>query len=227
MRVLLAEDHNLFREGLRLILERAGHEVVGEAADGHAACELAKTVNSDIAVLDLSMPLLNGIDVARELRKIAPETKSVMLTMYPDRAYVLQSLKAGAKAYVLKSQVSEDLLRAIREVSLGEVYLSAGVAASVVEAYLDDSGKAPDPLTSRERQVLQLVAEGNSTRKAAEMLNISLKTAESHRYRIMKKLNIHDAVGLVRHAVQSGLVHIRTPAEVQGTPPLPAANIPR
>ena len=115
MRVLLAEDHNLFREGLRLILERAGHEVVGEAADGHEACELAKTVNSDIAVLDLSMPLLNGIDVARELRKIAPETKSVMLTMYPDRAYVLQSLKAGAKAYVLKSQVSEDLLRAIRE----------------------------------------------------------------------------------------------------------------
>jgi len=170
--------------------------------------------------------VLNGIDVARELRKISPETKSVMLTMYPDRAYVLQSLKAGAKAYVLKSQVSEDLLRAIREVSLGEVYLSAGVAASVVEAYLDDSGKAPDPLTARERQVLQLVAEGNSTRKAAEMLKISLKTAESHRYRIMKKLKIHDAVGLVRHAVQSGLVHIRTPADAQGTPPLPAANVP-
>lgn len=208
MRVLLADDHPLFREGLRLILERAGHEVAGEAADGHEACKLARTLNPDIAVLDLSMPLLNGIDVARELRRLAPGTKAILLTMYPDRAYVLRALKAGAKGYVLKTQVSEDLVRAIREVSLGEVYLSAGVAASVVEAYLDTGGTDPDPLTPRERQVLQLVAEGNSTKKAAKLLSISLKTAESHRYRIMKKLNIHDVVGLVRHAVQLGLVRI-------------------
>ncbi len=208
MRVLLADDHPLFREGLRLILERAGHEVAGEAADGHEACKLARTLNPDIAVLDLSMPLLNGIDVARELRRLAPGTKAILLTMYPDRAYVLRALKAGAKGYVLKTQVSEDLVRAIREVSLGEVYLSAGVAASVVEAYLDNGGVDPDPLTPRERQVLQLVAEGNSTKKAAKLLSISLKTAESHRYRIMKKLNIHDVVGLVRHAVQLGLVRI-------------------
>lgn len=208
MRVLLADDHPLFREGLRLILERAGHDVAGEAADGHEACKLARTLNPDIAVLDLSMPLLNGIDVARELRRLAPGTKAILLTMYPDRAYVLRALKAGAKGYVLKTQVSEDLVRAIREVSLGEVYLSAGVAASVVEAYLDNGGVDPDPLTPRERQVLQLVAEGNSTKKAAKLLSISLKTAESHRYRIMKKLNIHDVVGLVRHAVQLGLVRI-------------------
>lgn len=208
MRVLLADDHALFREGLRLILERAGHEVAGEAADGHEACKLARTLNPDIAVLDLSMPLLNGIDVARELRRLAPGTKAILLTMYPDRAYVLRALKAGAKGYVLKSQVSEDLVRAIREVSLGEVYLSAGVAATVVEAYLDNGGVDPDPLTPRERQVLQLVAEGNSTKKAAKLLSISLKTAESHRYRIMKKLNIHDVVGLVRHAAQLGLVRI-------------------
>lgn len=208
MRVLLADDHALFREGLRLILERAGHEVAGEAADGHEACKLARTLNPDIAVLDLSMPLLNGIDVARELRRLAPGTKAILLTMYPDRAYVLRALKAGAKGYVLKTQVSEDLVRAIREVSLGEVYLSAGVAASVVEAYFDHGGADPDPLTPRERQVLQLVAEGNSTKKAAKLLSISLKTAESHRYRIMKKLNIHDVVGLVRHAVQLGLVRI-------------------
>lgn len=208
MRVLLADDHALFREGLRLILERAGHEVAGEAADGHEACKLARTLNPDIAVLDLSMPLLNGIDVARELRRLAPGTKAILLTMYPDRAYVLRALKAGAKGYVLKTQVSEDLVRAIREVTLGEVYLSAGVAASVVEAYLDTGGTDPDPLTPRERQVLQLVAEGNSTKKAAKLLSISLKTAESHRYRIMKKLNIHDVVGLVRHAVQLGLVRI-------------------
>lgn len=208
MRVLLADDHALIREGLRLILERAGHEVAGEAADGHEACKLARTLNPDIAVLDLSMPLLNGIDVARELRRLAPGTKAILLTMYPDRGYVLRALKAGAKGYVLKTQVSEDLVRAIREVSLGEVYLSAGVAASVVEAYLDNNGVDPDPLTPRERQVLQLVAEGNSTKKAAKLLSISLKTAESHRYRIMKKLNIHDVVGLVRHAVQLGLVRI-------------------
>lgn len=208
MRVLLADDHALFRDGLRLILERAGHEVAGEAADGHEACKLARTLHPDIAVLDLSMPLLNGIDVARELRRLAPGTKAILLTMYADRAYVLRALKAGAKGYVLKSQVSEDLVRAIREVSLGEVYLSAGVAASVVEAYLDTGGADPDPLTPRERQVLQLVAEGNSTKKAAKLLSISLKTAESHRYRIMKKLNIHDVVGLVRHAAQLGLVRI-------------------
>lgn len=208
MRVLLADDHALFREGLRLILERAGHEVAGEAADGHEACKLARTLNPDIAVLDLSMPLLNGIDVARELRRLAPGTKAILLTMYPDRAYVLRALKAGAKGYVLKTQVTEDLVRAIREVSLGEVYLSAGVAASVVEAYLDDGSADPDPLTPRERQVLQLVAEGNSTKKAAKLLNISLKTAESHRYRIMKKLNVHDVVGLVRHAAQLGLVRM-------------------
>jgi DNA-binding NarL/FixJ family response regulator len=208
MRVLLADDHTLFREGLRLILERAGHEVAGEAADGHEACRLARTLNPDIAVLDLSMPLLNGIDAVQELRRLAPGTKSIMLTMYPDRAYVLRALKAGAKGYVLKTQVSEDLVRAIREVSLGEVYLSAGVAASIVEVYLKEGGTDPDPLTPRERQVLQLVAEGNSTKKAAKLLSISLKTAESHRYRIMKKLNIHDVVGLVRHAVQLGLVRI-------------------
>jgi DNA-binding NarL/FixJ family response regulator len=208
MRLLLADDHTLFREGLRLILERAGHEVVGEAADGHEACRLARTLNPDIAVLDLSMPLLNGIDAVQELRRLAPGTKSIMLTMYPDRAYVLRALKAGAKGYVLKTQVSEDLVRAIREVSLGEVYLSAGVAASIVEVYLEEGGTDRDPLTPRERQVLQLVAEGNSTKKAAKLLSISLKTAESHRYRIMKKLNIHDVVGLVRHAVQLGLVRI-------------------
>lgn len=208
MRVLLADDHALVREGLRLILERAGHEVVGEAADGHEACKLARTLNPDIAVLDLSMPLLNGVDVARELRRLAPGTKAILLTMHPDRAYVLRALKAGAKGYVLKTQVTEDLVRAIREVSLGEVYLSAGVAASVVEAYLDHGGVDQDSLTPRERQILQLVAEGNSTKKAAKLLNISLKTAESHRYRIMKKLDVHDVVGLVRHAAQLGLVRI-------------------
>ena len=208
MRILLADDHQIVREGLRALLERAGHEVVGEAADGHEACKMARTLNPDIAVIDISMPLLNGLDAVREIRSLSPDIKSIVLTMYPDKAYVLQALKVGAKGFVLKSQAADDLLRALREVARGEVYLSPGVAASVVDAYINNSDIATDPLTPRERQVLQLVAEGNSTKAAAKILNISCNTAESHRNRIMKKLQLHDVVALVRYAIQRGMVRI-------------------
>jgi len=208
MRILLADDHQIVREGLRAILEKAGHTVVGEAANGHEARKLARALNPEIAVIDISMPLLNGMDAVREIRCLAPHTRSIMLTMYPDQAYVLQALKVGAKGFVLKSQAADDLLRAIREVSRGRVYLSPEVAASVVGAYLDDGGPSADPLTLRERQMLQLVAEGNSTKAAAKVLNISPRTAESHRHRIMKKLDLHDVVSLVRYAVQRGVVRI-------------------
>jgi len=208
MRVLLADDHQIVRQGLRGILEKAGHVVVGEAADGHEALKLARTLKPEIAVIDLSMPLLNGLDAAREIHNLSPEIKTIMLTMYPDKGYVLQALKVGAKGYVLKSQAADDLIRAIREISRGEVYLSPGVAASVVDAYLEKTSAPPDPLTPRERQVLQLIAEGSTTKEAAKLLNISFKTAETHRNHIMKKLNIHEVVGLVRYAIQRGLVHI-------------------
>jgi DNA-binding NarL/FixJ family response regulator len=208
MRLLLADDHRIVREGLRGLLEKAGHEVVGEAADGHEACKLARTLNADIAVLDLSMPLLNGIDAAREIRSLSPGVKTIMLSMYPDQRYVLQALKAGAKGYVLKSQAAADLLRAIREVARGEVYLSPEVAASVVDAYVNKTDVAADPLSPRERQVMQLVAEGSSTKEVAKVLNISYRTAESHRNHIMKKLGIHDVVALTRHAIQAGLVQV-------------------
>lgn len=208
MRVLLADDHRIVREGLRALLEKAGHEIVGEAGDGHAACKLARTLKVDIAVLDLSMPLLNGMDAAREMRSLSPEVKTIMLSMYPDKRYVLQALKVGAKGYVLKSQAAEDLLRAIREVARGEVYLSPEVAESVVDAYVNKTDVAADPLTPRERQVMQLVAEGSTTKQVAKVLNISFKTAESHRNHIMKKLGIHDVVALMRHAIQAGLVRI-------------------
>lgn len=207
MRVILADDHQIVRQGLRGVLEKAGHQVIGEAADGHEAVRLARTLSPEVAVLDLSMPLLNGLDAAREIRRVAPEIKTILLTMYTDKGYVLQALKAGAKGYVLKTQAAEDLIRAIREISRGEVYLSPGVAASVVEAYLDKSDLPADPLTSRERQILQLIAEGNTTREVASLLSISFKTAESHRNHIMKKLDIHDVAGLVRYAVKRGLVH--------------------
>ncbi|HEX9183972.1 MAG TPA: response regulator transcription factor [Burkholderiales bacterium] len=208
MRLLLADDHQIVREGLRGLLEKAGHEVVGEAADGHEACKLARTLNVDIAVLDLSMPLLNGIDAAREIRSLSPAVKTIMLSMYPDKRYVLQALKVGAKGYVLKSQAATDLLRAIRVVASGEVYLSPEVAASVVDAFVNKTDVAADPLTPRERQVMQLVAEGSSTKAVAKILNISFRTAESHRSHIMKKLGIHDVVALTRHAIQAGLVQL-------------------
>jgi DNA-binding NarL/FixJ family response regulator len=208
MRVLLADDHQIVREGLRALLEKAGHEVVGEAGDGHEACKLARTLKVDIAVLDLSMPLLNGMDAAREMRSLSPEVKTIMLSMYSDKRCVLQALKVGAKGYVLKSQAADDLLRAIREVARGEVYLSPEVAESVVDAYVNKTDVAADPLTPRERQVMQLVAEGSTTKEVAKVLNISFKTAESHRNHIMKKLGIHDVVALMRHAIQAGLVQI-------------------
>ena len=206
-RVLLADDHQIVRQGLRSLLEKAGHEVVGEASDGREALKLARTLLPDIAVLDLSMPLLNGLDAAHEIRRIAPEIKTILLTMYTEKAYVLQALRAGARGYVLKTQAAEDLIRAIREISRGEVYLSPGVALSVVDAYLQKTDPAADPLTPRERQTLQLIAEGKSTKEVARVLNISFKTAESHRNRIMKKLDIHEVAGLVRYAIRRGLVN--------------------
>jgi two-component system response regulator NreC len=206
MRVLLADDHQIVRQGLRGLLEKAGHQVVGEAADGHEALRLARTLNPDIAVLDLSMPLLNGLYTAREIRRLLPDIKTILLTMYTDKGYVLQAMKVGAKGYVLKTQAADDLIRAIREISHGETYLSPGVASSVVDAYLDKTDMPVDPLTARERQILQLIAEGKTTKEVARLLNISFKTAESHRSHIMKKLDIHEVTGLVRYAIQQGML---------------------
>lgn len=206
-RVLLADDHQIFRQGLRRLLEAAGHEIVGEASDGREALKLARTLCPDIAVLDLSMPLLNGLDAGREMRRFAPEIKIILLTMYTDKGYVLQALRAGARGYVLKTQAAEDLILAIRQILRGETYLSPGVAASVVDAVLENASAAADPLTARERQILQLVAEGNTTKEIARLLNVSFKTAESHRNHIMKKLDIHEVAGLVRYAIRQGLLH--------------------
>jgi len=153
------------------------------------------------------MPLLNGLDAAREIRRLAPDIKIILLTMYTDKGYVLQALRAGARGYVVKTQAAEDLISAIREILRGETYLSPGVAASVVDAVLESTNEAADPLTARERQILQLVAEGNTTKEIARLLNVSFKTAESHRNHIMKKLDIHEVAGLVRYAIRQGLLH--------------------
>ncbi len=206
LRILLADDHEIFRQGLRALLERQGFHVAGEAGDGHAAIQMATQLTPDVAVVDLAMPLLNGLDAAREITRVSPRTRTILLTMHAEDPYVTRALQAGIRGYVLKTQAAEDLVQAIREVNRGAVYLSPGVSETVVEAYLAKRDIPPDPLTPREHQVLQLIAEGKTTKEVAALLGVSVKTAESHRMRIMAKLNIHETAGLVRYAVREGLV---------------------
>jgi len=205
-RVLLADDRQIVRQGLRALLKKAGHSVVGEAADGREACELAQKLQPNVAVLERAMPLLNGLDAIRKIRRVSPKTVTILLTMYTDRPYVLQALQAGAKGCVLKTQAADDLVRAIQEVRRGAVYLSPGVAVGLVDAHLSKEKESKDPLTARERQILQLVAEGKTTKAIGELLGIAFKTAESHRNHIMKKLDIHQTAGLVRYAIRRGLL---------------------
>ena len=205
-RILLADDHQIVRQGLKALLEREGFAVVAEVADGQEAIRSARERCPDVAVLDFGMPLLNGLGAAREILHACPRAKAILLTMHTEDHYVLEALQAGVKGYVVKTQASADLIRAIHEVLRGMMYLSPGVSQAVVEAYLAKSELPVDPLTPREREVLQLVAEGKSTKEIAQLLGISFKTAESHRTRIMKKTSIHETAGLVRYAVRRGLI---------------------
>ena len=205
-RILMADDHQIFRQGLRGLLERDGLQVVGEAADGRQAVRLARELSPDVAVLDLGMPLLNGVEAAREILRQLPQTRVILLTMYQEDAYVLEALRAGIRGYVLKAQAAADLVNAIHQVMQGAMYLSPGISAAVVNAYVTRSEAPFDPLTSRERQVLQLVAEGKSTKEVARVLGLSVKTAESHRSRLMRKLDIHETAGLVRYAIRRGVI---------------------
>src|SRR3989338_6771605 len=208
IRILLADDHVVVREGLRNLLVREGFDVVAEASDGHAAVRQAREQTIEIAILDIFMPLLNGLDTAREILKASPKTKVILLTMYKEEQYVLEALRAGVSGYVLKSQAGQDLVQAIHQVSKGSVYLSPVVTGTVVKAYLEgrESSESSEPLTSRERAVLQLIAEGKSTKEIAQLLGLSVKTAESHRTNLMKKLDIHEIAGLVRYAIRLGLI---------------------
>jgi two-component system response regulator NreC len=196
----------LVRQSLKSLLEREGFQVAGEASDGQEGVRLVEALQPDIAVMDISMPILNGLDAARELSRTSPKTKTILLTQHDEGQYISEALEAGVKGYVLKSQVANDLLLAIRQVSRGQVYLSPGVSRGVMEAYRSKSEKSKNPLTLRERQVLQLIAEGKSTKDVASLLGISVKTAESHRTRLMQKLDIHETASLVRYAVRQGIV---------------------
>jgi len=206
IRIVLADDHVLVRQGLKSLLDREGFQVVAEASDGQEALAHVQSLQPDIAVMDISMPTLNGLNAAREMSRSSPKTKTILLTQHDESQYIREALEAGVKGYVLKSQVASDLLLAIRQVSRGQVYLSPGVSSAVIEAYNSKSEKSKNPLTLRERQVLQLIAEGKSTKDVASLLGISVKTAESHRTRLMQKLDIHETASLVRYAVRHGIV---------------------
>jgi len=206
LHILLADDHLIVRQGLKVLLEREGFNVVGEASDGREAVRLAQELCPDIALLDLTMPLLNGIDAGRAMIQASPKTKIVLLTMHTEDHYVLEALRAGIKGYILKTKAAEELVEAIQEVSRGKLYLTPGVSEAVVQAYLAKTDLPPEPLSPREREVLQLIAEGKTTKEVAVVLGISVKTAESHRTRIMEKLDIHETASLVRYAIRRGLV---------------------
>jgi two-component system response regulator NreC len=204
-RVVIADDHAMLRDALSLLLENHGFSVAGVASDGAEAVRMVRSVRPQLVIMDLSMPVMNGIDAGEE---IVRDTRIpvILLTMYSEQHHVVRAFRAGMSAYVLKSKAAPDLLQAIGEVLQGNVYLSPGISDVVVREMLHKSSSRSDVLTLRERQVLQLVAEGKSTKELADLLNISVRTGDSHRSRIMEKLEIHEIAGLVRYAIREGLI---------------------
>jgi two-component system response regulator NreC len=206
VRLVLADDHLVLRQALRALLERRGLEVVADEADGRAAVSAVQRYSPDVAVLDVAMPVLNGVDAAREIARIAPTCAVILLSGVDDTRFVREALKVGVRGFVQKTQGSDELVHAIEEVRGGRLYVSPGASQAIVDACAESQAKEGSNLTPRERQVLQLVGEGKSTKQIAEVLHISVKTAEFHRGRLMKKLNVHDTANLVRYAIREGWI---------------------
>lgn len=212
IRVLLADDHKLMRAGLRLVVDQQEDlSVVGEADDGRQAVELAKSLKPDVVVMDIGMPNLNGIEAARQIREIRPDAAVVMLSMHSDEGYVLRALGAGARGYLLKDSATTDLVQAIHAVVEGKSFFSPAVSKVLLQDYmrkLQRSGgeDSYDQLSPREREVLQLVAEGKSNKETASLLNLSVYTVETHRARIMQKLNLKGVPELILYAVRKGII---------------------
>jgi DNA-binding NarL/FixJ family response regulator len=211
IRVVIADDHHLVMRGIRALLEQASDiQVIGEAGDGHKAVELAEQLKPDVLILDISMPRLNGILAVEHITALGLATRVVMLSMYPDEMLVRQALKKGAKGYLLKRSVPEELLLAVRAAQRGETYLSPEIASSMMESFLSPVASTDsdpyDQLSLREREVLQLVAEGHTSNQIAGILSLSVKTIEKHRANVMSKLGVRDMAGLMRTAIRYGLV---------------------
>jgi DNA-binding NarL/FixJ family response regulator len=214
IRVFLADDHTLVRAGIRgLLVGLPGIEVVGEAGDGQEALRQAETLRPDVVLLDVGMPGLNGLEVAARLATLDAAIRVVILSMHVSEEYVLRALRAGCAGYLVKASAVSELEAAVRTVARGETYLSSAVSRPVVDDYVRRTGGATDPLealTPRQREVLQLVAEGNTTKAIAQRLGLSPKTVETHRAQLMERLGVHDIPGLVRFAVRVGLVNLET-----------------
>lgn len=213
--VLLAEDHTIVREGLVSMLEdEPDVQVVGQAGDGQTAVTLAEQLQPDVVVMDITMPILNGLEATRQIKRYYPQTQVVILTVHTTEEYIYQILQAGASGYVVKQAALDELVMAIRAAYSGETFLSPSVSSFVVQEYIEHASTNRleteyDLLTEREREILQLVAEGYSTREIAEQLIISVKTVESHRTNLMNKLDIHNIAGLTKYAISKGLIPLQ------------------
>jgi two-component system response regulator NreC len=212
VRIVLADDHTVMRNGLRLLLERQPNfKVVGEAADGRQAVSLSESANPDVVIMDIGMPNLNGIEAARQIVSHNPHTAIAILSMHSDESYVIRALKAGARAYLLKDSAEADLLAAIRALTEGKSFFSPAISKILVEDYMRQLERqgAEDTyelLTNREREILQLLAEGKTNKEVANILNLSLYTVETHRTHILQKLNLHNVPELILYAVRKGII---------------------
>ena len=210
MRILLADDHSLVRAGIRSLLEEiSGVEVVGEASNGREALELIRTELPDLVLMDIAMKELGGLEALPRITKNFPTVKVIILSAHANEEYVIRALRSGAAGYMLKDAATLELELAIRAVGQGKTYLSPSISRTVIDSYLERVGSTSSPieqLTARQREILQLIAEGRNTKEIAGTLDISVKTVEAHRLQLMARLDIHDVPGLVRYAIRSGLV---------------------
>jgi DNA-binding NarL/FixJ family response regulator len=207
MRILIADDHTLVRAGLTSLIARLPEmEVVAEAADGRQALRMVRDLQPDIVLMDIAMPGLNGLESAERIHGIHPKIKIIILSMHASEEYVAQALKAGASGYLLKDAATAELEMALKSVSMGQFYLSPAISRQVVDNFLRGGPTGLDLLTPRQREILQLIAEGKGTRDIAETLHLSVKTVETHRAQLMDRLDIHDVAGLIRYALKKGLI---------------------
>jgi two-component system response regulator NreC len=213
IRVLIADDHTILRDGIRSLLEdEPDMQVIGEAEDGISAVKMACQLEPDVVLMDIAMPLLNGLEATRQIKRSAPQVRVLVLTMHENEEYIRQVLASGAMGYILKDAAARDLLGAIRSVHRGEAVLSPAITRLVIEDYLRwgdlQPGQEENGLSPREREVLQLIAEGYTNRQIAEILSISIKTVQAHRSNLMSKLDLHDRGELIKYAIQKKIIEI-------------------